>query len=309
MSSAVQLAIVAHDAGGAEILSSLVRRQGSAYRSQCVFVLAGPARGIFERKLGAVATVPLEEALSQASTLLCGTGWQSDWEVDAIIAARRQGKQSVAFLDHWINYRERFVRGGSMHLPDEIWVGDPIALDLVHSALPAVPARLVDNPYFLDVQSEFSRHGQRKSEPGGGLSVLYICEPVREHALKQHGNERHWGYTEEDALQYFLDHLSAFGKPIARVVVRPHPSEAPDKYHHFARHHGAPIQFSDGRELLAEIAASDCVVGCNSMAMVIALLAGKQVVCCIPPGGRPCLLPQPGIVQLQALVAEVGGSS
>jgi hypothetical protein len=309
MSSAAQLAIVAHDAGGAEILSSHVRRQGSAYRSQCVFVLAGPARRIFERKLGDVITVPLEEALAQVASILCGTGWQSDWEVDAVIAARRQAKKSIAFLDHWINYRERFVRRGALHLPDEIWVGDPIALDLVHKALPEVPARLVDNPYFLDVQSEFSRHGQRKSEPGGGLSVLYICEPVREHALKQHGNERHWGYTEEDALQYFLDHLPAFGKPITRIVVRPHPSEAPKKYDGFARQNDAPLQFSDGRDLLAEIAASDCVVGCNSMAMVIALLAGKQVVCCIPPGGRPCLLPQPGIVHLQALIAAASGST
>lgn len=309
MSATEQLAIVAHDAGGAEILSSHVRREGAAFQAQCVFALAGPALGIFERKLGSIVSVPLDEALSQASTLLCGTGWQSDWEVDAISAARRQAKKSVAFLDHWINYRERFVRRGMLHLPDEIWVGDAIALDLAHAALPGVPARLVDNPYFLDVQSEFSRHEPKRPEPGGTISVLYICEPVREHALKQHGNERHWGYTEEDALQYFLDHLAVFGKPITRIVVRPHPSEAPAKYHHFASKHDAPIHFSDGRDLLAEIAASDCVVGCNSMAMVIALLAGKQVVCCIPPGGRPCLLPQPGIVQLRSLIAAADGST
>jgi hypothetical protein len=274
-----------------------------------MFVLDGPARKIFERKLGSMAQLPLQEALAQASSLLCGTGWQSDWEVDAIEGARRLGKKSVAFLDHWVNYRERFVRGRAVHLPDEIWVGDAIALDLAHSALPEVPVKLVENPYFLDVQTELSRFSTAKRESCAGLSVLYICEPVREHALKQHGNERHWGYTEEDALQYFIDHRQALSKPISRIVLRPHPSEAPDKYQHLIRHSSAPVYISDGDELLAEIAASDCVVGCNSMAMVIALLAGKKVICCIPPGGRPCLLPQPGIVPLQSMVANAGGST
>ena len=309
MSEVAKLAIVAHDAGGAEILSSHVRREGSAFQNGCVFVLAGPALAIFERKLGAIAGVSLAEALPQVSTLLCGTGWQSDWELDAIEAAHRYGKKSIAFLDHWVNYRERFLRNGQLHLPDEIWVGDAIALDLVRSVLPEVPARQVGNPYFLDVQSELARHRSPPREPGAGLSILYICEPVREHALRQHGNERHWGYTEEDALRYFLDHRHILGSAISQIVLRPHPSEAPGKYRPIAQQSGAPIQFSDGRELLAEIAASDCVVGCNSMAMVIALLAGKRVVCCIPPGGRACLLPQPGIIQLQALVDAAGGSA
>ena len=29
-----------------------------------------------------------------------------------------------AFLDHWTNYRERFLLDGSPVLPDELWVGD-----------------------------------------------------------------------------------------------------------------------------------------------------------------------------------------
>ena len=42
--------IVAHDAGGAEVVSSYVRRQNMC----CVYSIEGPARKVFERKRGKV---------------------------------------------------------------------------------------------------------------------------------------------------------------------------------------------------------------------------------------------------------------
>ena len=38
----------------------------------------------------------------------------------AIKIARKHEKKLVAFLDHWANYRERFVLGWEVCLPDEI---------------------------------------------------------------------------------------------------------------------------------------------------------------------------------------------
>ena len=38
------------------------------------------------------------------------------------------------------------------------------------------------------------------------------------------------------------------------------------------------------------------------MAMVIALIAGKQVVSVIPPGGRSCVLPYKEIKHLQHMI-------
>jgi hypothetical protein len=298
MNGPALLAVVAHDAGGAQILSSHVRRQGARYREQCVFALAGPARAIFESKLGAIPELAPADAVNASGSVLCGTGWQSDWELSAIGAARAAGKRSIAFLDHWVNYRERFTRGASVVLPDELWVGDAIALDLARRELPEVPARLVENPYLLDVREALAASPPQPAVDG--TRVLYVCEPVREHALKQFGNERHWGYTEEDALRFFLDHAGRLGGSIASIVVRPHPSEPAAKYAPLLRGCPLPWQFSNQPDLLADIAAADVVVGCNSMAMVIALVAGRRVVCCIPPGGRPCMLPQARIEHLQA---------
>jgi hypothetical protein len=295
-----RIAVVAHDAGGAEILSSYIRRQGVQYQSRCLFVLEGPARKIFATKLGPIDTLPIRAAIKQSSTVLCGTGWQSELELESIILSRQHGKRSTAFLDHWVNYKERFIRGGNLHLPDEIWVGDPAAFELAHAVLPDVSITLVENPYFLDIAAAFSDPAVALS-PHDGFSILYVCEPVREPARKQHGDERYWGYTEEEALRYFLDNIHVLKEPIARILIRHHPSEAAEKYLSIAQEYDLPLHFSDGRSLTEDIRSSHCVVGCNSTAMVMGLLAGRQVVCCIPPGGRPCVLPQLGIEHLQTL--------
>ena len=294
-------AVVAHDAGGAEILSSLLRRQGEGWRAGHVLALDGPARRIFERKLGKIECVGLEAAMGQASSLLCGTGWQTDLEVRAIALAHHLGKRSVAFLDHWVNYRERFVRNGKLELPDEIHVGDAYAFERAHAAFPQLPVVRVENPYFLDLQEQFAK--QAPPAPHDGLNFLYVCEPVREPALRQFGNERHWGYTEDDALRYFLDNVRLFGQPVGRIVVRLHPSEPAGKYDAIVADYALPVSFSSGRELAADIGDSDWVAGCNSMAMVMGLLAGRHVICCIPPGGPPCVLPQSDIRSLQAVTA------
>lgn len=291
------IAVVAHDAGAAEVLSSFVRQQ----RFECRFALEGPACAVFEQKLGPYANLPLETAIDAARGLLCGTSWQSDLELRAIQLARTAAKRSVAWLDHWVQYRERFSRAGVLVLPDELWVSDENALMLAREHLPELNAQLVDNPYFKDIRSAFANAAPLRAA-AGRLAILYVCEPVRAAALHQFGDPDHWGYTEERALRYFLGNLGALGIPVDRIVIRPHPSEPSGKYHGIAAEYALPIGFSEGRPLTDEVAASDCVVGCGSMAMVIGLIGGKRVLCCIPPGGPRCPLPQTEIEMLRDLV-------
>jgi hypothetical protein len=295
------LAIVSHDAGAAEVLSSYVRRN----RPQCVFSLGGPARDIFKRKLGEVANVSLPAAVSSAERLLCGSSWQSDLELDAIRLAKRSGTPCTAFVDHWTSYVERFTRSGATTLPDEIWVADDDAERIARGVFSDVAIRLVPNPYFEDIREELRELAGARSQRRDGLAVLYVCEPVREHALQQHGDPNYWGYTEEEALRYFLSNAAVLREPIERIALRPHPSEDRDKYSWVADEFELPIIRGGVSGLVAEIAASDVVVGCESMALVVGLLAGKRVISCVPPGGRPCALPQAEIQHLQELAVNL----
>lgn len=262
-------------------------------------MLGGPAVEIFNRRLGEIESTDLEEAIASSELLLCGTSWQADLEWRAIRLAREMGKRSVAFLDHWVNYRERFVRAGVEHLPDEIWVGDRDAERMARECFPGIEVRFRENPYFADIRRQCRDADLRVSGARGSeRTALFVAENISTHALVQWGDERSLGYTEFDAIDYFLTNRNSLGLPIGRVIVRPHPSDTPGKYDAVRDAHSPLVQLSEGRTLVEEIADSDIVVGCESMAMVVALICNKIVVSCIPPQGRPCRLPQRSIMRM-----------
>ena len=292
------LAVVSHDAGGAEVVSSYIRQS----RIPCIFSLAGPAKKIFNRKLGEVANTELNAAIDKSDWVLCGTSWRSDLEWQAIQLANRKKKKVVAFLDHWSNYKERFTRFHELHLPDEIWVGDLEAEAIVRRVLPGMCVRLVENPYLLDVEKNLEVFLSKPRAKFSGQVVLYVCEPIREHALMQCGDETHWGYTEEDAMRYFLENINALGTGISEIKIRHHPSEEIGKYETIRAEFDLPFRMGGELSLEEEICLSDVVVGCESMALVVALLAGKRAISCVPPGGRAPALPLKNLEMLSAIV-------
>jgi hypothetical protein len=294
------VAIVSHDAGGAEILSSWAKLRSEAF---CL-VLGGQAKKIFERKLGTIKCLPLEQAIQTADWILCGTSWQSDLERKAVILARESGKKVISFLDHWVNYTERFISHGNLALPDEIWVGDQYAEKLAKELFPNTLVLLQDNPYFAELKLELEKISRPDETSDQGI-LLYVCEPIREHALLQHGDERYWGFTEEEALSFFLENIAALGNTIKEIRIRPHPSEDPEKYHWSTFNNNMKIVISAKKSLIEEIVSANTIVGCESMAMVVGLLAGKRVISSIPQGGKICGLPQAGIEHLQQIIKDL----
>jgi hypothetical protein len=295
------VSIISHDAGGAEILSSWLRHNSQPH---CL-VLDGPAVSIFQKKLGNSISIPLEQAVEISDWVLCGTSWQSNLEKRAITQAKIAGKKVVAFLDHWVNYRERFQFEGITILPDEIWVGDINAELIAQQFFPDINIILIPNPYFIDLQADLERLEPNLSH-SNQRAVLYVCEPIREHSLLTYGNERYWGYVEEEALQFFLDNVAALGGSIDSIKIRLHPSETTGKYDWAKGTNSLVAETITNKSLLEQIVEADIVVGCGSMAMVVALLAKKRVISAIPPGGKACELPQDQIEHLQVLVKKNG---
>lgn len=289
--------IVSHDAGGAEILSCWLKRNNF----NANVVAEGPAKKIFQGKFTNIKFLNLDDALSRGKWLLVGTSWESNLEKLAISKAKNLGIKTVAFLDHWVNYLERFELNGNTILPDEIWVGDKDAERIANKTFNKTPVIFYPNPYFEDLKDEISSIEEKKNYKKK-LNILYVCEPISEHASKQHGNENYFGYTESDALKYFLKNFNIFHKPINSIIIRLHPSESKNKYLWLKNFKNLPIRFSKKKKLIEEVISSDIVVGCESMAMVVALFAKKSVISTIPPGGRPCQLPHSEIQNLQNLL-------
>ena len=296
------LAIVCHDAGGAEIISSWLLRQTESY----FLVLDGPAKAVFRKKFDDIVVETLEHAVAKSDWVLTGTSWQSDLEISAIILAKKLGKKSVSFLDHWVNYPNRFISYDATYYPDEIWVGDESALVIDNQNLPGVDVKLKTNPYFEDLKLQInalneSNNGKKNIEP----YILYVCSPVKEHAKLKYGDERYWGFTEEDAIRYFMRNMHYLNSSTQRVVLRPHPSEKTDKYNWAVKEYYPAVEVGGMKTLLEEIVDADMVVGLNSMAMVVGWIAGKRVVNAIPPGKVVNTLPMKKIEQLDGLIERL----
>lgn len=291
------IAIVSHDAGGAEILSSWI---GHNQQAHCL-VLGGPAVDIFRRKFGKIQLFSLDEALKNCDWVLCGTSWQSDLEKNAIQQSKLIGKKVIAFLDHWIDYPARFSFNNRNIFPDEIWVSDLDAFKLAKYYFSDVKIRLISNPYFKDLLVEIDKYKNLKM-PSEGSSVLYVCEPLREHAKAKYGDPFYWGYTEDEALKFFLENVEALGVNVYDIKIRPHPSEMAEKYLWATNLNPLVSETFSSKSLIHQIIESDIVLGVQSMAMVAALLAKKRVITSVPPGGKRCELPQAEIESLQDLV-------
>lgn len=297
-----RILVVSHDAGGAEIVSAWVKNhQEYAY----TYVLEGPATGIFMRKIPGLDLAPRETVLNSTPAVdlvLTGTGWGSNLEKELIAWGKGRGIRTASYLDHWVNYRERFVLEEALVLPDEIWVGDMYAYDLARTTFPDSQVRLEPNLYFQEIQEQLRRVSAAPAPDRRKVRILYVCEPTSVMAEKKYGNPRRLGYTEFEALEGYLRYLQEKETSIDRIRLRLHPAEVPGKYRKILEPFRAAydLEESQGRPLVEDCAWADWIVGCQSMALVIGVLAGKQVYSCIPPGGLPLTLPFPEIVSLFA---------
>lgn len=289
------IAVVAHDAGAANHISAwfgAAMMMGAVHGS-----FGGPAKDIFGLQCPWMTDGRFSGFLPQCNTLISGTGWASTLEHDARKLAKQVGCRAIAVIDHWTNYRARFVRDGEEVLPDEIWVTDEYAKELAEIEFPGIQVVQLQNAYLEKLVAEVREHEHARTV-SPTENILYVLEPIRQA----------WGSSEQpgefQALDFFVKNLEALRLGgIPAIKLRPHPSDAAGKYEQWIESQKRLKISLDGSLTLAEsIAWSDVVVGCHTYAMVVALAAGKRVISSIPSWGGGCALPQADILKLADLV-------
>lgn len=279
-------AVVCHDAGAANIVIAGLRATG---RSDWRAYMQGPAEKLWKASFPGIALCDsLNEALAGSELLITGTGWASDIEHEARQLARFLGVRTVAVIDHWVNYAERFIRHGEPVWPDEFWVTDEYAFEIALRIFPGQAVFQVPNHY-VEMQLRDIARVEKTGEP----ELLYVLEPIR--ADWERGIS-----GEFQALDYFASQLPELGLPVETVIrLRPHPSDPHGKYSNWIDlHPKMNIKLDASLSIAESLGRATWVAGCESFALVLALMAGRKVYCTLPPWAPPCRLPHGGLIQL-----------
>ena len=284
------IAVVGHDAGGANGVAHWVIHNPVEVRPY----LEGPARKIWEDTVSVPIYSSLQEAMDGAASLLSATSVTSTLEDEARREARNKGIPSVAMLDHWTRYPDRFEWAGERLLPDELWVVDEPAEAEARRCFPGIPIRRIPN-FYLDAQVRQIKSFNPLPPRAGAGRILYVLEPIQP---QWSGNDPR--PKELQAFDFFMTCLGDLGaRPDAEIVLRPHPSDTPDKYDDWpSMYPTRQITIDGGKHLAERIAWADWVVGCETFAMVVAARAGRIVMSSLPPWATKCRLPLPEILIL-----------
>ena len=273
-----KLGVISNDAGGAHILAAYLFTKKITPK----FILSGPAIAVFKSYFGNNIKIEkdISSALEKCDIYLSGTGWHSNFEYLGIQKAKENKKTVIAYLDHWVNYSERFIRNDIQVLPDCIWIGDKFGETICKKEFIDIDIILVDNEYFKIATRRYKEEVLISSIET--FDFMFISEALSQGAKNFKGEENYYGYTELDAYRLFLKSLR--GSPEKTILVRLHPSDNHGKYDQISMNYPNKIIVSKENDLIKDLVRCKCVVGCNSMALYIAFLCGKKVLTAIPEG-------------------------
>jgi len=264
------IGISCHDAGGAEIISSYVIKH-SQYKF--LFNLSGPSIQIFKKKkIKLKNNLNKKNFYEKSNIFLCGSSSLSDHELKTIKKSKLLKKKCIVFLDHWVNYGERFIRNKVRCLPDEIWVGDKYAQKKAFKIFGKKIVHLKINPYFQQLSKIKKNNNSTKIK----YDILYLTEPISSQYKKK------LGYNEIDCFKNFLQNINLFTDSI-KLKIRLHPSENNIlKYTNLITDKNIKIFHDKTSILLNDILSSKNIVGAETNAMVVAIKLKKNVYSAIP---------------------------
>ena len=280
----------AADAGGARALLPVVRQLSATPGCRVRCHADRPARDIWTRAGLAPGDIAGAD-LSGVDRVVCGTSVNDrQAELGLMEGARARGTWTLAVLDSWLHYRERFTtREGRFVLPDVIAVMDPATRDdMVAEGFPAHRLVVTGQPAFDDLAPY--RDGEARARASRRLRRLAGCAPAAACVLyvsqpfSQLGADALFGFHESAAL---ADVVRALGTVLDRraedamLVVKLHPRERD-------RPPALPVPSSprlqvgrlddeSGLEPREMVAGSDLVIGMSSILLVEACLVGSPV--------------------------------
>ena len=237
------------------------------------------------------STLKINNFLDQFAPDFLFTGTSTnDYEHNWRRLAIRKNIKTMAFIDHWTNYRERFSFNNNLFIPDEIWVIDKIAkAEAIEAGLPADRIIVSGNPYYETIRnykpeiskSEFFRS---ISLDINKRTILFISDDIKRSFPQDEQGNCTLGFDEYTTLKDILTSLKSLGKEIDfakyQLVIKLHPRSKMGKFDQLIKDHApAPMNVVCIRDCdpLAINYYSDFVMGMFSNMVIEAILMNKKL--------------------------------
>lgn len=227
--------------------------------------------------------------------LFTGASYTSKIELKFIQEAQRRNVRSYAFIDHWVNFRSRFVWNENLILPDLIWVIDNDAKKLaLQEGLPEAKIVVAENPYY-----DFLRNWKpaickeillaNLNLPKNASYILYVPEP-----LSQVGGREKFGFDEFEVLEKIISDLSEkyLLSLQAYFLIKPHPNHNLETFEEIFRRskHQQIRLISAEMSINTLMFYADLVIGIFSNALIEGRIIGAKVVRFLPESCKMDLL-------------------
>lgn len=283
-----KILVLSNDAGASEYIAHMILTEFERSDWRVCVLPDSPAYKIFTKCNLPLTTMESVDCLhdivkkQRPDLILYGTSWQINFQTAVEKIAELYHIHSIALLDHWVNYKERF----NQHIPPKhIMVMDDIAFALAKKNFGETINITQLKSYFLEnMRASFNTVNQKHAE-----SVVFISEPTSIIAKNNLGTEDGYGFTEYSVLE---DLLTLFNE----ITVRLHPSDRTDKYNAIIQNHTnkkITIINPYDEELIETLHKSKLTIGFDGMALFISYYLGINTISYMPTDKRALTIPMP----------------
>lgn len=255
--------IASHDAGSANLLSNWAKNYGYTYDYD--FLLKGPAIKIFKQNFPKIIIKKSIPKNQNYIFVITGTSLISRLEIDVINSFKKKIK-TIAFIDHWINYKKRFIKNNKYILPDEIWVTDIIAFKLAKKIFKKITIKLKYNYYLINLKKNFKKLDNKNKK----YDYIFASNNFKK-------NTKANPMINISSLEIFIKFLSKLSNKKAKILFKLHPSENIQKYLLIRKKYNN-VFFDKNMSMIKCLSLSTTLVGCETMALVVAKKLGLRTI-------------------------------
>ncbi len=280
--------IITNDAGVTEYLAYMIIEEYSKLKYNIFCFRNSPASKIFTKlELRFTVISTLNEItqyinINKPNTIIYGTGWQVDFSQYVKDISNQYNIKSIALIDHWTNYKERFQKDC---LPPEIIVMDNFAYTLAKQVFHNTVHITQKKNYFLESIIKSFKSLQNKTLN----HIVFISEPTEVIAKKDTGTKLGFGFSEYSVVEELIQNFD-------NIIIRLHPADNEKKYNDIILNYpDKKIQIIKPyeEELIVTLSKSKLTIGFDGMALYISYILEINTISYMPNSNRNLTIPLP----------------